>query len=429
MKQLRDIVIVMVLALSAMNAQAQTTMEAVPASAEDSCEWWREYYNAQYWFCDCHYHSIPFAFPLDEVISDTVWYKATFDDLRQGVTAFWFSDVAVTLEVYPLCVSTSPAISLTIGPNQMHEMDVTEINAQLDQIGNVDYLKVLSPAIRVYPHDGGSGHVYCYPYGYGPEAKCADSLILQPSMTYVCSAPENVYRLKYDKIASSGKAIVHWQQDDNACADIWFTRGACEGNEVARHTLSDSLHVWSLDPAMLLDAREAKQDLWLHVKHENGKTGRLRYYNNPKYTDPATPITMKTCQGKTLSANGQTFSADTAFTDTLWVARDTLQTVDISLTFTAPELEYDTVWISAIELSRGYRYTASGTIFYEYGDSIVEIKKKNTCTRLVQVTLLNPEGVESITDGRRKAYKMIENGQLFIIVDERKYNVFGQQYN
>ena len=85
MKQLRDIVIVMMLAWGAMNAQAQTTMVAVPAS-EETCEWWREYYDALYWFCDCKYHSKTFEFPLDEVISvaelatgdfagDTVWVR------------------------------------------------------------------------------------------------------------------------------------------------------------------------------------------------------------------------------------------------------------------------------------------------------------------------------------------------------------------
>lgn len=418
-----------IILIAMMTTSAQAQLSAPTNMGEEMCEWWREYYGALYFFCDCQYNSKPFAFPLDEVITDTVWYKATFDDLRQGVSAYWFSDVSVTLEVYPLCVSTSPAISLTIGPNQMHEMDVAEINEQLEKVGNVDYLKNLTPAIRVYPHNGGSGHVYCYPYGQGPKATCVDSLVLQPRMTYVCSAPENVYRLQYTNIASSGKAFVHWQQEDNAPANIWFTRGACEGEEVGRRTMTDSIHVWTLDPAMLKETRDAKQDLWLHVQHADGKTGRMRYFNNPKYIDPAAPIIKSTCQGKKLTVNNQTFSADTAFTDTLWVARDTLQTVDIQLTFTAPEMEYDTIYIDATTLARGYRYEPSGTIFYEYGDSIVEIKKNNKCTRMITVTLLNPEGVETVTTGRAGAYKTIQNGQLFIIVDERKYNVLGQHIN
>jgi hypothetical protein len=40
---------------------------------------------------------------------------------------------------------------------------------------------------------------------------------------------------------------------------------------------------------------------------------------------------------------------------------------------------------------------------------------------------LDPSGVESVSAGKNGAYKQLQNGQLFILIDDRKYNVLGQQ--
>ena len=55
------------------------------------------------------------------------------------------------------------------------------------------------------------------------------------------------------------------------------------------------------------------------------------------------------------------------------------------------------------------------------------IKKKNTCTRLVQVTVLMPEGYDYIQSGSERSCKYIQNGKLFIYIDDRIYNVLGQE--
>jgi len=57
----------------------------------------------------------------------------------------------------------------------------------------------------------------------------------------------------------------------------------------------------------------------------------------------------------------------------------------------------------------------------------VEAKKTNTCTRRIQVTVLIAEGYEYVGASRGNSRKVIQNGQLFIYIDDRKYNVLGQE--
>lgn len=381
-------------------------------------------------YCACKEEAITFAFPLEEELTDTVWYTATVSDLKQGLSAYWFANTSVTMEVFAFCTSKVPTISLTVGANQMRDVSIEEINQKLNEMGDMAQLgDELTPHMRVYPNKGGSGHVYCYPYDQGPESKCDNPLPLRSGMTYVCDKPENVYRMESTSIVSTGKAFIHWKQKKNLPCEIWLTLDSCTGEEIGRAVLSDSLHVYQPDSAQLVNARKEKRSLWLHAKHAEGVTGRIYYYNNPKETEPLNGTTKKTCLGKTLTVNMRSYTADTSFIDTLWVTRDTLTTMAVKLSFTQPEMEYDTLLLTAVQLNTGYRY-ASGDIFHEEGDYIVEIKKNNTCTRRIQVTVQEkPTGqaTEQTSDKPHKAFKRLQNGQIVLIINGRTYNVLGQQ--
>lgn len=409
------------LLLVAMTAKAWT--ETPPTNDTTTCEWKQWYYKAPDFFCECTYNSRPFSFPLDTVISDTVWYTATINDVLQGISAYWFADCPVTIEVYILCVSQEPTVKITVGKNRMKEMDVTEIGRRLEEAGSNSFIQSLTPHIRVYPN-GGTGRVYVYPYNQGPHSTCGDPLPLRPGMTYVCDQAENVYRMDPTDIPASGNAFILWKQDKNKPADIWLTLDSCNGKEAGRTVLTDSLHVYQPDADMLKAARAAKRELWMHVKHADGIVGRAIWYSNPKYTEEAPAINNSTCLGKKLTINQRDYTSDTTFNDTLRYATDTLQVQPVNLTFTQPNLEYDTVRVAPSELYRGYRHS-SGVVLDAYGDTIVDIVKANSCTRRIQITILEPSGIEELSEGTR-AYKTIQNGQLFIIIDDRKYNVLGQ---
>jgi len=379
-----------------------------------------------YYYCACDESSTAFSFPYEAEVSDTLWFTATMEDLRQGISAYWFANSSVTMEVYAFCTSKVPTITMTVGPNQMRDIDVEKINKKLDEMGEMAAAaEKMKPHIRVYPNNGGSGHVYCYPYDQGPHSTCEEPIPLRSGMTYVCDKEENAYRMEWSQIPSSGKAFVHWKQKKNKSCNIWLTLDSCTGPEIGRATLTDSIHVYQPDSAQLVEARKAKQPIWLHVKHAKNLTGRIYWYNNPKYAEPLEPIEKSTCYGKTLSANSKTYKTDTAYADTLWVGRDTLQIQEISLTFTQPVLEYDTVFVAPGELSKGYIY--QGNILRTYNDTIVEIRKNNTCTRRVQVTVISTEGFDYIGSDNGHSRKIIQNGQLFIYIDDRKYNVLGQE--
>ena len=417
---------------------------ALVANAQDwqtrkECEQDREKIHAPYYYCDCHMDNHVFSFPLDTVINDTTWYTATMDDLRQGISAYWFADCSVTIEIYAFCTGYSPIFTMTVGRNQMRDVDAEFINKKISEAGDqfAGSISSLTPHMRVFPNKkNGSGRVYCYPYDQGPESTCEDPMELRPGMTYVCEKQENVYQLKdYTLLPATGKALVHWKQKKNQPCEMWLTLDSCTGKEVDRFSLSDSLHVHMLDSALLMQTRKDKKSLWLHVKHAKDIVGRVRIYNNPEYTDPAESVNQSICKGKSLSVNGRTYSTDTTFTDTLWLAVDTmqtmrLQTMDVNFSFTIPQLEYDTVYVLETEITSGYRYKPTGTTLYAFGDTILEAKKKNTCSRLIQLTLVEKdpnEGIEETYAATRRPYKQIRDGQLFIIIDDRRYTLFGQQ--
>ena len=419
---------ILFLLITAASVCAQEMPNDMPAGST-LCEITKKALKAPYYYCDCKEDALDFKFPLETQITDTIWFKATVDDLKQGISAYWFANTSVTMEVYAMCTSKTPTLSITIGKNQMHDVDVSTINKKLDEMGSLAELAgLLEPRIRVYPNGEGEGKVYCYPYNQGPESTCDEPLPLRPNMTYVCDMPYNAYQLDYSLIPSSAKAFVHWKQAKNKPSEIWFTLDSCNGAEVARTLLSDSLHIFTLDSAMLKQTKKEKRNLWMHVQQGKDLTGRVRLYTNPKFAEPATPINDTTCLGKTLTVNGEVFMADTAFVDTFWVKKDTLQTMQVALHFTEPELEYDTVYVREADMKRGYRYQPSGTILYSFEDTIVEITKDKTCTRWVQVT---PEklicaGMEE-TPWQSQPRKQIQNGQLIIVIDEQKYTVLGQQ--
>ena len=411
----------LVISLSAMAKEGNP-----PTSDTTSCAWLQWYYDAPHFFCECEYGSHTFAFPVDTTISDTVWFTATIDDLRKGISAYWFADCSVVMEVYAMCLSNQPTIVQTVAPNKMREMDVSDINKKLDEMEDMAFLKALTPHIRVYPKNHGSGHVYCYPYDQGPHSTCENPLPLFAGMTYVCNHPENVYRMDASQIPESGQSFIVWKQKKNEPAQVWLTIDNCDGEEIGRAELTDSLHVYQPDASLLQSAKAEGRDLWLHIAHEEGIVGRLEIYTNPAIVASGDTIEKTTCLGKTQKLNQRIYSTDTTFVDTIRIKSDTLQTTPVKFAFTQPTIIYDTVHVDAATLGRGYRHTATGVVLFEYGDTIVDIVKENTCTRRYQITVTYPEAVEDVRRSDVQCTKVIENGQLFILLDDRKYNVFGQ---
>jgi hypothetical protein len=178
---------------------------------------------------------------------------------------------------------------------------------------------------------------------------------------------------------------------------------------------------------MLVDARKAGRDVWVHVSHEEGIIGRLRYFANPKYAEGMPDIDNSICLGKTLTVNGREYSSDTTFIEGIYVDRDTLSTQHVTLTFTEPTPIYDTVLVDPKDLKRGVVLEMTGAVLFNYGDTIIDIVAPKQCTKRYQVTVKDPTPIENVDAEQRGARKQIQNGRIIIFVDERKYNIVGQQ--
>ena len=419
--------IIGLLLLLPLNAMAQTSC------ADD--EFWKIYKDSlPETYCECTYNTIPFAFPIDTVLTGSMWFSATMNDIKQGLSAYWFSTDSVALDVYAFCISHRPAFSMIVPPNRMYEMPVEEINKKLDELpGSAEYIKALEPRIHAYSLHGGTGQVYCYPYNHGPHSTCEKVMELRSWMTYVCEDTENVYRLPSKNIPSKGKAFLRWihkpEHSNQKCrpADIRLTLDSCNGEEVGHTTIADSIHVYMFDSAMLVNTRKAGRDIWVHVSHEEGIVGRLRYFSNPKYAEGQPEINQSTCLGKTLTVNGRDYTSDTTFVEGVYVNRDTLSTQYVTLVFNEPAPIYDTVLVDPKDLKRGVVHNLTGAVLFNYGDTTIDVIVPKQCTKRYQVTVKDPTPIDNVDAEQNGARKQILNGRIIIFVDERKYNIVGQQ--
>lgn len=463
-----------------------------------TCEIMRKRLGYPYYYCDCSEQSSTFIFPLDALITDTVWFKADISDLLKGMSAYWFADCGVQMDVYAMCASKEPTMTLRVGKNQMREMDATSINEKLAAMGSAgEALKNIKPRIRVYPTGTGSGRVLCYPYNEGPHSTCNDLLPVYTSMTYVSSHSYDVYELQPQSIPSSGTLFVQWKQKDNQPCTVSVHRGGCEGAVVATTLLADSTKLYFPDKTLLQQVKKAGESLYFRFEHEQSAVGRISFrvpkyvaervdtticqgmglqladtlltattvypndtvwllkdtvalrtyhltiapapvhydtlrvrstdlpmlyrnkmyirengYGDYDYTEQkegmcderyllcvehavqttTTTIDTTLCEGKIYSFAGKNYTTNTEIQDTVWSDADTRSVVDLRVTFTEPELEYDTLYLTAAQLEGedgyGYYHAESMQYITAYGDIEYDVTARNRCTRRVRLTVL-----------------------------------------
>lgn len=527
--------------VAAMDAENDAENEAVSEAEKASyiCRKLQASLNAPYYFCDCRESASTFAFPLTDQIADTVWYTASVDDLRKGLTAYWFADCSVTIEVRALCSSETPTISMTVGKDQMREMDAAGINQKIDEMGEVagELLSTLTPHIRVYPNGKCSGKVYVFPYNEGPHSTCEATLPVRTSMTYVSNHADDVYEWEADRLPSSGAVFVQWKEQKNNPCEVWVTRGSCSGTEVARTTLADSTKLFFPDKQLIQSAKKAGESLFFHFAHSSDKVGRIRFRTNPKfvsqvtdtticqgmglqladtlltqttlytndttwlrgdtiavraynltvdapqpqrdtlrvkskelpmlyrnqeyiprggygdydltihtagacderyllsvehrveYTDVAIDTTL--CEGKTLTVGGVAYSRDTTIQSEGWIDEDTYARMDIRIEFSAPETEYDTVYVSLADLSGdGYYYAAANAWIEAPGDYTYTVRRKNQCTRVIELAVREQieSGLTKIGTDKPISHLFIApDGTIFVLREGKKYTLLGQE--
>lgn len=375
MKQQRPLFLLLICLFST-GIYAQTT--------QYSCEELQRRNNYPYFYCDCQ-DAVPFHFPLDATISDTTWFTATFNDIKQGLCAYWFSDESVTFEIYGYCTSRIPVIQMTIGGNRMKEMSIEEINERIKAAGQLgDVLtQAVNPVIRVYPNNGGTGHVYCYPYNEGPTSTCENTLKIVNRMTFVRNETEDVYLLE-GKTARS-RFGMRWKQEKDSAVTLFITRDSCNGEIVAGPvTLTDSMHLWLPDSLTMRTAYNSatRHPLYVHAHSAANLAGRLSFYTTLKMMRDTVDTTL--CEGRYLPLGNQRYYRDTLLYDTTFVMGDTLLTTQYNLTVTPPTPQSQTLSLKQSQLP--YLFEKQYYV-RAFGKDTAEIRKDGECTKLYYLTV------------------------------------------
>lgn len=329
-------------------------------SIEYNCEEdMKAHANYPYYYCDCRLSDTEFRFGEEIMVNDTAWFKAKIGQLKNGLSAYWFSDCSVKIDVYALCASIAPTISMIVGKDQMREMDNVRIQQKLEEMKDqVATLENMDVHIRVYPIGGGSGTVLAFPYDKGPETSCANALRIVMGMTMVSSNATDVYEFQPKSMVKNRPMYVQWKQKKNQPAEFYITRGTCDGEEVARFTLADSTKVYFPNIQLINSAKDANESLFLHVSHDDSYTGRTTLQTNFKFIQYATDTVI--CEGKGLQLADTLLTETTQYTqDTVWLRSDSVGIYSYKVTITPAEIEYDTLNVRSAELKKNSFYRGS----------------------------------------------------------------------
>lgn len=284
----RYIYIALLLLATAAVAQEQMVLQDQPDKASWLCELQEKTGLVPSYYCECYEENTSFKLPMDITPNASKWYGCTLGQLKNGMTAYLYSDCDVTLDIYGSCALSSPSYTYTFAQNQARDVDgdkvVEKMTEKLAEYG-MSYDENMSVYFRISPVGKGTARLLCYAYNEGPASTCSDVLPLLMSMTFVSSHPNDVYQLSADQLPDTNGVSVHWDSDVNCTLSI--SRGSCTAAAVLEAEVLAG-DTYRLPMELLNEVRESGEDLYLQFGHKKNTVGRLRlgtYTPEP----PATP--------------------------------------------------------------------------------------------------------------------------------------------
>ena len=284
----RYIYIALLLLATAAVAQEQMGLQDQPDKASFLCELQEKTGLFPSYYCECYEENTSFKLPMDITPNASKWYACTLKQLKNGMTAYLYSDCDVTLDIYGSCALSSPSYTYTFAQNQARDVDgdkvVEKMTEKLAEYG-MSYDENMSVYFRISPVGKGTARLLCCAYNQGPASTCSDILPLLMSMTFVSSHPNDVYQLSADQLPDTNGVSVHWDSDVNCTLSI--SRGSCTAAAVLEAEVLAG-DTYRLPMELLNEVRESGEDLYLQFGHKKNTVGRLRlgtYTPDP----PATP--------------------------------------------------------------------------------------------------------------------------------------------
>lgn len=284
----RYIYIALLLLATTAVAQEQMGLQDQPDKASWYCELQEAMGIVPSYYCECSEEKSSFKLPMDITLKASQWYDCTLGQLKNGMTAYLYSDCDVTLDIYGACTLFSPSYTYTFEQNQARDVDgekvVEKVTEKLAEVG-LSYSDKMTVYFRISPVGKGTARLLCCAYDQGPASTCSDILPLLMSMTFVSSHTNDVYLLSADQLPDTNGVSVHWDSDVNCTLSI--SRGSCTAAAVLEAEVLAG-DTYRLPMELLNEVRESGEDLYLQFGHKKNTVGRLHlgtYTPEP----PATP--------------------------------------------------------------------------------------------------------------------------------------------
>ena len=159
---------------------------------------------------------------------------------------------------------------------------------------------------------------------------------------------------------------------------------------------------------------ECDERYLLHVEHE------ISVYMSS--------IDTTLCQGRIFEYKGVEYTSDTTFHYQGMLTENLMESIWVSLSFTAPEMEYDTVVVDSDQLLRGYYYAPADTLVYAVGDYVFEVLQYDECTRVITLTVKTTvvTSVDNIPTSNNTKL-ILRDGIIYILRDEQQYTLLGEK--
>ena len=204
-----------------------------------------------------------------------------------------------------------------------------------------------------------------------------------------------------------------------------FLRGSCSNPErICTRTMSDSTKLFFPDINLVNEAKAAGDTLFFRFRHKPEDVGRVKFRYGVKWYEATVDTTF--CEGKVLQLADTVLKETTVYSgDTVWRSLDTVDIYTYNVTVIPAKTRYDTLRIHKSDLPMYYNQTY---FVNRMGQHDVTIRKKNTCTKhiLLEVIDLDGNALEQ-TDNPYAPRKIIKNGTLYIINDNRRYSILGTE--
>lgn len=351
------------------------------------------------YYCDC-LDGIDFKYGLDILVSDTIWYVAKVSDILDGgISAYWFSDYEVTIDLYIMCSLFVPNKSLSLTKNTSKILSVAEIKSILGTSADLGDLIGFKPVyIRVAP--SGVGRVMINKYGEHFPSECGEDISsLYYGIDYAVSDEQMALSLAKEEIKNL--KFVNWVQNKNKPVTMTFRAGDCQtGKVLSEITLSDSIRPYVPTREFIDELYQTQESIYINLKAED--FGKIHFHNkmffpNKYKTERDTSI----CYGSEYKDNFIVFN-DTTIADTTWAEGNNMAITKLNIKVISPDPTIDTLIYKYKDLPFIYH----GQVIRDFGTYDVIEMNDGGCASSYQLTVLQDlittyeEDIQTVCKGK-----------------------------